>query len=398
MMILVLGGDPVKTHYLTSVSQIKGLSPDERKEIAATEEWFSFRATDYYLNLIDWSDPFDPIRRIIVPDIAELEEDGDLDPSSEASYTMAPGLQHKYARTGLLLVSDRCAGLCRYCFRKRLFVDNADEVVPDVSLGIEYIRNHPEITNVLLTGGDPLMLPTGKLRRIIEEIRTIDHVKIIRIGSKMPAYYPMRISEDQALLELLAEYSLPEKRIYLMSQFTHPREITPEAIDAVTALLNHGVMVLNQTPILRGINDSAEVLGELLRTLSFIGVSPYYIFQCRPTRGNRTYAVPIEESYRIFEEARATASGIAKRSRFVMSHATGKIEVVACTREYIMMKYHQAADSEEMGKTLVFRRDPSAYWLDDYTSLIDACDLSELNGNSLSHFSDNSCFVESQSE
>ena len=388
----------MKTHYLTSVSQIKGLSPDERKEIAATEEWFSFRATDYYLNLIDWSDPFDPIRRIIVPDIAELEEDGDLDPSSEASYTMAPGLQHKYARTGLLLVSDRCAGLCRYCFRKRLFVDNADEVVPDVSLGIEYIRNHPEITNVLLTGGDPLMLPTGKLRRIIEEIRTIDHVKIIRIGSKMPAYYPMRISEDQALLELLAEYSLPEKRIYLMSQFTHPREITPEAIDAVTALLNHGVMVLNQTPILRGINDSAEVLGELLRTLSFIGVSPYYIFQCRPTRGNRTYAVPIEESYRIFEEARATASGIAKRSRFVMSHATGKIEVVACTREYIMMKYHQAADSEEMGKTLVFRRDPSAYWLDDYTSLIDACDLSELNGNSLSHFSDNSCFVESQSE
>ncbi|MCP1715572.1 KamA family protein [Methanocalculus alkaliphilus] len=388
----------MKTHYLTSVSQIKGLSPEEREEIAETERWFSFRATDYYLNLIDWSDPYDPIRRIVVPDIAELEKDGDLDPSSESSYTKAPGLQHKYARTGLLLVSDRCAGLCRYCFRKRLFVDSADEVVPDISLGIEYIRNHPEITNVLLTGGDPLMLPTRELRKIIEEIRSIDHVKIIRIGSKMPAYFPMRISGDQELLDLLAEYSLPEKRIYLMSQFTHPREITPEAMEAVTALLDHGVMILNQTPVLRGINDSAEVLGELFRTLSFIGVSPYYIFQCRPTRGNRTYAVPIEEGYRIFEEARATASGIAKRARFVMSHATGKIEVTAVTREFIVMKYHQAADPDEMGKVLVFRRDPSAYWLDDYSVPVDSCDISDLNNHTSSHIVRKSYGVDTASE
>ncbi|MCQ1538514.1 KamA family radical SAM protein [Methanocalculus taiwanensis] len=368
------------TRYITSVSRIPKLSAEEKNEIGQVEHWFSFKASEYYLSLIDWSDPFDPIRRLIIPDPGEIEEeDGDMDPSGESTYTVASGLQHKYARTGLLLVSDQCGGLCRYCFRKRLFVEGADEVSPDVTEGIRYIRKHPEVTNVLLTGGDPLMLPTTQLREIIEEIRRIDHVQIIRIGSKMPAYNPMRISEDKELLALLKQYSLPEKRIYLMSQFTHPREITSEAEKAINALLSAGVMVLNQTPILRGINDSSEVLAELFQKLSFMGVSPYYIFQCRPTHGNHIYAVPIEESYRIFEEARSTVSGIAKRARFVMSHATGKIEITACTKEYVVMKYHQAADPEEMGKVVVCRRNPSAYWFDDYVSIVDECLLSSVD-------------------
>ncbi len=376
----------MKTRYITSVSQIPGLSAEEKKGIGEVENWFSFKASDYYLNLIDWSDPYDPIRRLIIPDPGEIEtEDGDLDPSGESTYTVVSGLQHKYARTGLLLVSDRCAGLCRYCFRKRLFVDGADEISRDVTAGITYIRKHPEVTNVLLTGGDPLMLPTKKLREIIAEIRTIDHVHIIRIGSKMPAYNPMRISEDTELLDLLREYSHPEKRIYLMSQFTHPREITPEAEKAIAALISAGVMVLNQTPILRGINDSGDVLAELFRKLSFIGISPYYIFQCRPTHGNHIYSLPIEESYRIFEEARSQVSGIAKRARFVMSHATGKIEIAACTKDYVVMKYHQAADPEEMGKVIVCRRNPSAYWFDEYVSIVDECLLSSLNDRCNDH-------------
>ncbi len=375
------GGDSMTTRYITSVSQIPGLSAEEKKDIGKVENWFSFKASEYYLNLIDWSDPYDPIRRLIIPDPGEIEaEDGDLDPSGESTYTVVPGLQHKYARTGLLLVSDRCAGLCRYCFRKRLFVEGADEISPDVTAGINYIRKHPEVTNVLLTGGDPLMLPTRKLREIIADIRTIDHVHIIRIGSKMLAYNPMRISEDTELLGLLREYSLPEKRIYLMSQFTHPREITPEAEKAISALIDAGVMILNQTPILRGINDSGDLLAELFRKLSFVGVSPYYIFQCRPTHGNHIYSVPIEESYRIFEEARSQVSGIAKRARFVMSHATGKIEIAACTKDYVVMKYHQAADPEEMGKVVVCRRNPSAYWFDDYVSIVDECPLSSMDG------------------
>lgn len=370
----------MKTRYIRSVAHIPQLSKDEREEISEVEKWFSFTATEYYLTLIDWSDPFDPIRRLIIPDPGEIEMDeGDLDPSGESTYTVAPGLQHKYARTGLLLVSDRCGGLCRYCFRKRLFVAGSEEVFPDVTAGIAYVRKHPEVTNVLLSGGDPLMLPTETLRRIITDIRTIDHVRIIRIGSKMPAYNPMRISEDQGLLNLLREYSLPDRRIYVMSQFTHPREITPQAEEAITALLSAGVMILNQTPILRGINDSGEVLAELFRKLSFIGVSPYYVFQCRPTHGNHIYSVPLEESYRIFEEARSMVSGIAKRARFVMSHATGKIEIVACTGEYVVMKYHQAADPEEMGKVIVCRRNPSAYWFDDYVTFIDECNLSAVH-------------------
>lgn len=380
------GGDAMTTRYITSVSQIPKLSVEEKTIIGKLENWFSFKASEYYLNLINWSDPFDPIRRLIIPDVGEIEvEDGDLDPSGESAYTLVRGLQHKYARTGLLLVSDQCAGLCRYCFRKRLFVEGADEISPDVRDGINYIRNHPEVTNVLLTGGDPLMLPTKKLREIIAEIRRIDHVYIIRIGSKMPAFNPMRISEDPELLALLKEYSLPERRIYLMSQFTHPREITPEAEKAIAELLSAGVIILNQTPILRGINDSGDVLAELFRKLSFLGISPYYVFQCRPTRGNQIYAVPVEESYRIFEEARSQISGIAKRARFVMSHSTGKIEIAACTKDYVVMKYHQAADPEEMGKVIICRRNPSAYWFDDYVSIIDECPLSSVNDRGKDH-------------
>ncbi|RQD83978.1 MAG: KamA family radical SAM protein [Methanocalculus sp. MSAO_Arc2] len=368
----------MKTGYITSIDQISQLSEEEKDRIREVEKWFSFKASEYYLDLIDWSDPDDPLRRLIIPDIGEIEEDGDLDPSSESTYTVLPGLQHKYERTSVLLVSDTCAGLCRYCFRKRLFVNGADEVTSEVADGIDYIRNHPEITNVLLTGGDTLMLSNDSLRQIIEEIRSIDHVGIIRIGSKMPSYNPMRISEDPELLEILGEYSLPEKRIYLMSQFSHPREITPEAMRAVTALLDAGVMILNQTPILRGINDSADVLAELFRKLSFIGVSPYYIFQCRPTRGNRIYSVPIEEAYVIFEEARSQVSGIAKRVRYVMSHATGKIEIAALSKLYVVLKYHQAADPEEMGKVVICRRNPDAHWFDDYTSIIEGSTLPEL--------------------
>ncbi|MGB4279467.1 MAG: 4Fe-4S cluster-binding domain-containing protein, partial [Methanoculleus sp.] len=175
---------------------------------------FAFRSNDYYLSLIDWDDPADPIRRLVIPTIEELEPWGRLDPSSEQSYTRVPGLQHKYRQTALLLVSDLCGGFCRYCFRKRLFIEDAREVNRDVSAGIAYIREHPEITNVLLSGGDPLILETDKLREIVRQVREIDHVRIIRIGTKMPAYNPYRIIHDPALLEMIRDYSLDEKRIY----------------------------------------------------------------------------------------------------------------------------------------------------------------------------------------
>ncbi|MCK9299210.1 MAG: KamA family radical SAM protein, partial [Methanoculleus sp.] len=303
--------------YISSLDAIPGIDADECADLAQVMELFAFRSNDYYLSLIDWDDPTDPIRRLIVPTLEELEPWGHLDPSSEHRYTRAPGLQHKYRETALLLVSDLCGGLCRYCFRKRLFIEDAREVNKDISEGLAYIRDHPEITNVLLTGGDPLILETGRLLDIVRQLREIEHVEIIRIGTKMPAYDPFRITNDPALLDMIRDYSLNEKRIYIMAQFTHPRELTDAACRAVALLQEAGAVVMNQTPLIRGINDDPEVLASLFDKLSFIGASPYYVFQCRPTVGNRTFAVPVEESYRIFEQARTICSGLAKRARFV---------------------------------------------------------------------------------
>jgi lysine 2,3-aminomutase len=361
----------MEPRYVSSLDQVTGFSAADGGDLTNITDIFAFRSNDYYLSLINWQDTADPIRRLIIPCADEAEEWGGLDPSSEGSYTVAPGLQHKYRETALLLVSDVCGGLCRYCFRKRLFIEDGREVNKDVSEGLAYIREHPEITNVLLTGGDPLILSTGRLREIVAALREIDHVKIIRIGSKMPAFNPYRIVNDPALLDLIRDYSTEEKRIYIMAQFTHPRELSEVAREGIALLQDAGAIIMNQTPLIRGINDDPEVLAELFKTLSFIGASPYYVFQCRPTVGNRTYAVPVEESYRIFEQARGMCSGLAKRARFVMSHAAGKIEVVGKTAEYTFFKYNQAADPANLGRFMVYKSSPDAYWFDDYTELVD---------------------------
>ena len=357
--------------YITSLDKVAGIGAQERAALAPVLENFAFRSNDYYLSLIDWEDTKDPIRRLIIPSPDELEPWGRLDPSSEHQYTRAPGLQHKYRETALLLVSDLCGGFCRYCFRKRLFIEDAREVNKDVSEGLAYIRDHPEITNVLLTGGDPLVLGTDRLRDILNHLRAIRHVRIIRIGTKMLAYDPYRIINDPALVDAVRGCYDGENLVYIMAQFNHPRELTDAACRAIALLQDAGAVIMNQTPLIRGINDDPAVLSKLLGRLSFVGVNPYYVFQCRPTTGNRTFAVPVEESYRIFEQARATCSGLSKQARFVMSHATGKIEVVGKTGGFTYFKYNQAAKPEDIGRFMVYRSNPAAYWFDDYTELVD---------------------------
>jgi KamA family protein len=339
----------------------------ELQKLEEVELRYTFRCNEYYLSLIDWNDPEDPIRRIVIPHRDELQRWGHLDASGEHNYSKARGLEHKYPDTALLLTSNICGGLCRFCFRKRLFMADNNEVSRDVSAGLEYIRNQPQINNVLLTGGDPLLLSTRNLENIITELRSINHVQIIRIGSKLPAFNPFRILDDPDLLRMLKQYSLPDRRIYLMAQFNHPRELTPEAIRALTQVQEAGVAVMNQTPLIRGVNDNPEILAELLNKLSYMGISPYYVFQCRPTEGNSAYTVPIEEGYQIFSEASRKCSGLARRCRYSMSHVTGKIEVVGMTGEQIFFRYHRPADSsQDPGEIIAFPRNPDSYWLDDY--------------------------------
>ena len=190
---------------------------------------YVFRANDYYLRLIDWTNPADPIKQLIIPRSEELNDWGKLDASNEAAVTVTPGVQHKYRDTVLLLCNEVCGAYCRYCFRKRLFMNDNEEVSKDVSAGVEYIRTHPEVTNVLLTGGDPLIMGTRRLREIISQLREIEHVKIIRIGTKMPAFNPFRFLDDPELHSVFREFSTPEKRLYVMCHFDHPREMTAQA-------------------------------------------------------------------------------------------------------------------------------------------------------------------------
>jgi KamA family protein len=359
-----------RTTFLTSLSQVGGLKKlpeNERRKMLQVEQHYAFRSNTYYNSLINWADPRDPIRRIVIPDQDELIPWGQLDASGEHNYAKAPGMEHKYADTALLLVSDRCGALCRFCFRKRLFMAGNNEVCRDVSEGLAYIRNHREINNVLLTGGDPLLLSTRKLGDILGQLRAIDHVRIIRIGSKLPAFNPFRILDDPGLLDLFRSFSLPERRLYLMAHFNHPRELTGEAVRALTMIRQSGVCIMNQTPMIRGVNDDPATLAELFNTLSYIGVAPYYVFQCRPTKGNAAYTLPIEKGYEIFADALSRCSGLARRCRFTMSHMTGKVEVAGLTDDRIFFRYHRSRNpAQSPGEIIACERNPQGYWLDDY--------------------------------
>ncbi|MHC4572292.1 MAG: KamA family radical SAM protein [Planctomycetota bacterium] len=364
-----------KSKYITKIEQLEQLSDKQRTELKKVADKFAFRVNDYYLSLIDWNDPNDPIRYIVIPNIQELDEWGQLDPSNEKAYTVMPGLQHKYHSVAVFLVTNKCEGVCRYCFRKRLFIESETEYLQDWEGAYQYVREHPEVTNVLLTGGDALTLTTSKLEDIFAKLREIAHVQIIRVGTRIPSYNPYRIIEDSALLKAIKKYSTDEKKIYVMTHFVHPRELTDIAVEGVNLLQRTGAKLANQTPLVRRLNDDPKVLAELLDKLSFIGAMPYYIFQCRPAVGNRAYTVPVEEGYGIVEQAKSLVSGLAKRARYVMSHSTGKIEIVGKTKDMVYFKYHRAFRDQDSGRFMVFRSNPEACWFDDYDEELQNCPI-----------------------
>ena len=355
--------------YITDITRLKHIPETERERLKKVAERYVFRVNDYYLNLIDWNDPADPIKQLIIPHEDELNDWRKMDASNEAANTPLKGVQHKYPHTVLLLCNEICGAYCRYCFRKRLFMNDNDEVSLDITEGIKYIAERPQITNVLLTGGDPLVLGTRRLIQIFEALRAIPHVQIIRIGSKMPAFNPWRVLDDTELQEAFRKYSTPDRRIYMMAHFDHPRELTDPAIAGIDMLIKCGVICVNQCPMIKGVNDDATVIAQLYRKLSFIGCPPYYLFQGRPTAGNQPYEVPIIRGYEIFEEAKKHLSGLAKRARFVMSHETGKIEIVGVDSAHIYLRYHRAKDPANEGRFLIFERDDNAFWLDQLTPI-----------------------------
>jgi lysine 2,3-aminomutase len=346
----------------SQIPELRGVGATALDEVA---DRFPFRANDYYLGLVDWDDPDDPIRRLVIPQRGELNEWGSLDASDEAANTVVHGLQHKYADTALFLATSTCAAYCRYCFRKRLFMQHNEEIAQDPGPAIAYVREHEEISDVLLTGGDPLVLDTGVFARILRGFAGIEHVRTVRIGSKMPAFHPGRILDDTALIDLLAGVAGRETSLYLMAHFDHPRELTEKAQEAIGAVQGVGVHVVNQCPVVRGVNDDAEILRDLFEMTTALGMPQYYLFQGRPTTGNEIFEVPLTRSWQLFEAALRSCSGLSRRARLVMSHATGKIEVCGLDRDHIYLRYHRARNPNDEGRIMVARRDDQAVWFDD---------------------------------
>lgn len=353
-----------RAKYILNVQKLPHLSDTEKEKLQLVTERFAFRTNDYYVGLINWDDPNDPIRRLVIPSESELNEWGHLDASNEGSITVRKGVQHKYGSTVLLLVNEVCGAFCRYCFRKRLFMNDNDEVTYDIEPGLNYIREHPEVSNVLLTGGDPMILQTSKLEKILAQLRKIEHVRIIRIGTKMPAFNPFRFLNDDELMNVFETYSTPDRRIYMMCHYDHPRELTPESREAIHRVIKAGVICVNQNPIIRGVSDNPKVMSKLWNELSYMGVSQYYVFQGRPTAGNEPYEVPIVEAYHKIEAAKKHTSGLAKRVKYAMSHESGKIEICGVDHRHIYLKYHRAKHLKDEQRFVVCHRDDNAFWLD----------------------------------
>jgi lysine 2,3-aminomutase len=358
---------------ISSVADLKKyvkLLPYEEKQLRHVTERHPMCITRYYASLIDWSDPADPIMRMAVPSVAEMDLSGSYDTSGEAQSTRMPGLQHKYRETALILATNRCFMYCRHCFRKRLVGLRTEEVLRRFEDAARYIEAHEEIKNVLISGGDPLMLDTSVIERFLRRLSDVSHLEFIRIGSRSPVTFPARILKDSDLLRVLNKYSSTSRRLYLVTQYNHPAEITEVSTRAVGAVLNAGLCIINQTVLLRGVNDRASTMAELQSKLTSIGIGPYYIFQCRPVkRVKRHFQIPLEEGYRIVEDAKSRLPGPSKRFRYVMSHRTGKIEILTIIGRKIYLKYHQARDPRNIGTSFTCRLTPGAGWLDDLERL-----------------------------
>ncbi|MFP4478629.1 MAG: KamA family radical SAM protein [Candidatus Izemoplasmatales bacterium] len=318
---------------------------------------------DYYYDLIDWSNEEDPIKKMAIPEIVEINAEGDYDTSGESSNTKLPGLQHKYQTTALIISTNICFMYCRHCFRKRMVGYSKDEINKRMNKSVQYVLNHPEINNVLISGGDSFTMTNKMIEGYLKNFSEIEHLDFIRFGTRSLVVKPERIYNDQGLLDIL-EYYNQKKEIIIVTQFNHPREITDQAKKAAFALKNIGCSIRNQAVLLKGINDDSKTMAELLNLLTSIGIHPYYVFQCRPVKGVSHFQVPISKGIDILNQAKDELNGISKAFRYIMSHPRGKIEIIDKTKEDFIFKFHQSKSIEDRNMLFTKSVDEKARWLD----------------------------------
>jgi lysine 2,3-aminomutase len=280
----------------------------------------------YYLGLI--KDKGDALYRQAVPSIEEIREcRGTPDPLNEEDLSPVPGLTHKYPDRVLFLVSGRCAMYCRFCNRKRKVGAAGMVTKESIREGIRYIKSNKDIRDVLLSGGDPLMLSDNELFKILTEIRAIPHVEIIRIGTRVPCTLPQRVTP--ALVNMLKGFH----PLYLNTHFNHPGEVTPESANACALLADAGIPIGCQTVLLKGVNDDAHVMGELMKRLTAIRVRPYYLFQADLVKGTSHFWTPLTRGVDIMAVLQGRVSGMCiPRFMIDLPDGGGKVPI---TPEYI---------------------------------------------------------------
>lgn len=309
---------------LDTLKKVVNLTEIEEEGIRSSLRKLRMAITPYWITLIDKNNPDDPIRKQAIPTIKELDikEEDILDPLFEEVDSPVKGLTHRYPDRVLFLITDQCAMYCRHCTRRR-FAGERDKARSKEELitGIEYIREHPEINDVLLSGGDALLVSDETLEFIIKELRKIPHVDVIRIGTRVPSTLPMRITDS--LVEMLKKYH----PIWLNTQFNHYQEITEESKKAVIKLVDAGIPVGNQTVLLKGINDCPIIQKKLVNELVKIRVRPYYIYQCDLSQGISHFRTSVGKGIEIIENLRGHVSGFKVPTYIIDTLGGGKIPV-----------------------------------------------------------------------
>ena len=325
------------------------LTDDEISAIEKTSKKYKWRVTPYYASLMDKTDPNCPVRLQALPHNNELMqfEDSDVDPVGDTIYRKTNRIVHKYPDRVIFLVTEVCPVYCRHCTRK-FHTTSKDGTYFEKSEGVsyeldyQYLEEHPEIKDVLLTGGDPLTYADHKIEALIKRLRQIPHIEIIRIGSRYPVLLPQRITED--FCSMLEKYH----PIWLSTHFNHPKELSEDAVAACDRLLRHGVPIQNQTVLLRGINDDVDTMRSLMRGLLRARVKPYYIYHCDNVSGVSHFMTSVEKGREIMKSLLGHMSGYAL-PRYIVTTKLGKIPL---ERTYVINEDNNLTVENYNGETM----------------------------------------------
>lgn len=283
------------------------------------------------------------------------------DISNELNSYVMKGVQHKYPETVLVITTPNCFNYCDFCFRKRFVETESDEETFDIDYLdklTDYLNQHKEVTNVLLTGGDFLTLDNEIVKRFLT-LSKIDHLEYIRIGTRALSFHPSRFDEE--LIELIRH-----KRVTIQTHFNNSGELTPLAADKVSQLRENSITLYNQTVLLKGINDNSKTIKDLLIALEELGIQSYYFYQCRPIRGNEKYVVPLKGWFDIFKSVRSELDGKTKLFKHILTNKYGKIEQIGMDSEYFYFKFNQCIKKGLIDIVFRLPLDSERFWIYDY--------------------------------